>query len=267
MNEAPLYYKEIELGPSTEDPRRLVFIAAANAPKVPEELLLLRQEYENTARVIAVLFDNKLDKRKELFLLLHETVYILRGGPNWNLEDGKANLSEIQKTVLDYSHKIRDEILKKYALLMLVFGVLPLLIGAVVLLTGAFGWFNRPLNGQVYDPLFAWAVAVFWIPAGAAVCVWGEFALRMQSGLTYDQLLRLDPSRWQPGQRLLITIGIAFIFSFLLAYNAIQVGLGGLLLNEFSTKTPAMALAVGGVTGLAFSSIQDILYRIKPAVK
>jgi uncharacterized SAM-binding protein YcdF (DUF218 family) len=89
----------------------------------------------------------------------------------------------------------------------------------------------------------------------------------MQAGLSYEQLLNLDPSRWRPGQRLLITVGIAFIFAFLLAFNAIQVGLGSLLLNEFATKTPPIALAVGGVTGLAFSAVQDIIYRIKPTVK
>jgi heme/copper-type cytochrome/quinol oxidase subunit 3 len=142
-----------------------------------------------------------------------------------------------------------------------------LILGVIVLLTAGFGWLNRPAVGQPYDPLFAWILAAFWIPAGAAICVWGEFALRMQAGLSYEQLLNLDPSRWRPGQRLLITVGIAFIFAFLLAFNAIQVGLGSLLLNEFATKTPPIALAVGGVTGLAFSAVQDIIYRIKPTVK
>jgi hypothetical protein len=89
----------------------------------------------------------------------------------------------------------------------------------------------------------------------------------MQAGLSYEQLLNLDPSRWRPRQRLLITVGISFIFAFLLAYNAVQVGIGSLLLNDFVSKTPAMALAVGGITGLAFAAVQDIIYRVKPTVK
>jgi hypothetical protein len=89
----------------------------------------------------------------------------------------------------------------------------------------------------------------------------------MHAGLSYEQLLKLDPSRWQPGQRLLITIGISFIFAFLFDYDAIQVGLGSLLLNDFAKKTPAMALAVGGITGLAFAAVQDIIFRIKPTVE
>lgn len=89
----------------------------------------------------------------------------------------------------------------------------------------------------------------------------------MQGGLSYEQLLNLDPSRWRPGQRLLITIGISFILAFLLAYNAIQVGLGSLLLNDFAGKTPAMALAVGGITGLAFAAVKDIVFRVQPTAK
>ena len=85
--------------------------------------------------------------------------------------------------------------------------------------------------------------------------------------VSYEQLLNLDPSRWRPRQRLLITVGISFIFAFLLAYNAVQVGIGSLLLNDFVSKTPAMALAVGGITGLAFAAVQDIIYRVKPTVK
>jgi hypothetical protein len=146
-----------------------------------------------------------------------------------------------------------------------VFGVVPLLIGAALVLTNGFGHFPvRASADQPYDPVVIWILAAFWIPAGAAVCVWGEFALRMQGGLTYEQLLNLDPSRWRPGQRLLITVGISFIFAFLLAFNAIQVGVASLLLNDFATKTPALALAVGGITGLTFVTVRDVIFRIKP---
>jgi hypothetical protein len=137
----------------------------------------------------------------------------------------------------------------------------------VLLLTAGFGWLHRPDPNQPYDPIFAWCLAAFWIPAGAAICVWAEFALRTQAGLSYEQLLNLDPSRWRPRQRLLITVGVAFIFAFLLAFDTVQVGLGSLLLNDFVRKTLALALAVGGITGLAFAALQDIIFRIQPAVK
>ncbi len=266
-NHRPTFYKEISLAPSVDNPRRLIFIAALGAPQPPDELLLLRQDYERAARVVSVLFEDDAEVRKDIFLLMHEAADRGMRGPTFNIEDGRANLVEVRETILDYAHNVRNKRLREYTILLVAFGIIPLILGIVVLLTGGFGLLTRPGIGQPYDPLFAWILATFWIPAGAAICVWGEFALRMQAGLSYDQLLNLDPSRWQPGQRLLITIGISFIFAFLLAYDAIQVGLGSLLLNEFANKTPAMALAVGGITGLAFAAVQDIIFRIKPTVK
>jgi hypothetical protein len=263
----PSFYKEISLAPSVDNPRRLIFIAAIDAPKPPDELLLLRQDYERTARVASVLFEDEAEVRKEIFLLMHEAADRGFRGATFSIEDGRANLVEVRETILNYAHNVRSKRLGEYTKLLVVFGVIPLILGAVVLLTEGFDWLNRPATGQPYDPLFAWILAAFWIPAGAAICVWGEFALRMQAGLSYEQLLNLDPSRWRPGQRLLITVGISFILAFLLAYDAIQVGLGSLLLNDFAKKTPAMALAVGGITGLAFAAVQDIIFRIKPTVK
>jgi hypothetical protein len=263
----PSFYKDIHLSPSVDNPRRLTFIAAIDAPKPPDELVLLRQDYERTARVASVLFEDEVEVRKEIFLLMHEAADRGFRGSAFSIEDGRANLVEVRETILDYAHNVRSKRLAEYTKLLVVFGVIPLILGAVVLLTEGFGWLNRPATGQPYDPLFAWILAAFWIPAGAAICVWGEFALRMQAGLSYEQLLNLDPSRWRPGQRLLITVGISFILAFLLAYDAIQVGLGSLLLNDFAKKTPAMALALGGITGLAFAAVQDIIFRIKPTVK
>jgi hypothetical protein len=260
-DDRPTFYKDIKLAPSVDNPRRLIFIAALNAPKPPDELLLLRQDYERAARIVSVLFEGDAVVRKDIFLLMHEAADRGMRGPGFNIEDGRANLVEVRETILDYAHNVRNKRLREYTILLVIFGVIPLILGTVVLLTGGFGLLNRPAIGQPYDPLFAWILAAFWIPAGAAICVWGEFALRMQAGLSYEQLLNLDPSRWQPGQRLLITIGISFIFAFLLAYHAVQVGLGSLLLNEFANKTPAMALAVGGITGLAFAAVPLVSQR------
>jgi hypothetical protein len=267
INPRPIFYKEISFSPSIDDPRRLTFVAGLDAPKPPDELVTLRQEYERTARIVSILFEDEPDIRREMFSLMHEAADRGMRGPRFSIEDGRANLIEIRETILDNAHKVRSTLLREYTILLAVFGVIPLILGAVLLRTGIFGWLSGPASGQPYDPLFAWIIAAFWIPAGAAICVWGEFALRMQAGLSYDKLLSLDPSRWRPRQRLLITVGVSFILAFLLAYDAIQIGLGRLLLNDFATKTPAMALAVGGITGLAFAAVQDIAFRMKPIVK
>ena len=256
----PSYYDEITLSPSVDNPRRLVFVATPGSPKLPEELLLLRQEYEQTARVVSVLFEDEKDARKELFLVLHVAADRGFRGGNFNIEDGRLNLLSTREIIVDAAHKARDRLLRQYTIILVLAGLLPLGLGFIVFFNKGFGFLDPT------STLFAWILAAIWIPAGAAVCVWGDFVLRMQAGLSYDRLLSMDPSRWRPVQRLIITIGISFIFAYLLAFNAVQVGVGGLLLNDF-TKTPTLALAVGGTTGLAFAAVQDILFRIKPTTK
>lgn len=258
------YYERIEVSPTVEDPNQLVFIAAKGAPKAPEDLANLRQEYARTARVVAVLFADLPGTRKELFLQLHAASDRGLRGPEFNIEDGRANLTDVRDIVVDRAHRIRDQRLRTYTILGICFGVVPLLIGLALFVTNGFGYFV-PVAGQPYNLAFNWLLATFWIPAGASICVWAEFALRMQAGLTYDQLLTLDPSRWRPGQRVLITIGISFIFAFLLATQGIQIGVASYLLNDFVKQTPLMALAVGGITGLAFPAVRDIIVRIKPS--
>ena len=258
----PVFYTEIRLSPSVEDPRRLVYVAAAGAPAVPKDLVALREEYGKTARIVAALFDTEPATRRDIFALLHMGADRGLRGPDFNLEDGRSNLAEIRETITESTYKVRDRRLREYTVLAVVFGIVPLLAGAAVYLTSGLGAAAPPAAAP--NPLVVWSLAALWIPAGAAICVWGEFALRMQGGLSYEQLMNLDPSRWRPGQRLLITVGISFIFAYLLAHDAFQVGVGSLLLNDFSGKTPSLALAVGGITGLAFVAVRDIIFRIKP---
>jgi hypothetical protein len=259
-----VFYTQIQLSPSVDDPRRLVFVAAPDSAKPPDDLVALRQDYARTARVVSVLFEDEQQTRKDIFLQLHAAADRGLRGPDFSIEDGRANLEAIREAITDSAIKVRDLRLREYTWLALFFGLVPLLMGAGVLITNGFGQLKPPPPNGAYDPVFIWILAALWIPAGAAVCVWGEFALRMQAGLSYEQLMSLDPSRWRPSQRLLITVGIAFIFAFLLAFRAVQVGVGNLLLNEFADKTPALALAVGGITGLAFVAVRDIIFRVKP---
>ena len=258
------YYTEIRLSPSAADPRRLEYVAAKGAAKVPDDMVALREDFSRTARVASVLFEDQADTRKQIFLILHAGADRGLRGPDYNIEDGRSNLVGAKEEMTDLAYKVRDRRLKQYTWLLVVIGIVPLLLGAAIFLTNGFGYLTQPAAGQAYDPIFIWVIAALWIPAGAAICVWGEFALRMQGGLSYDQLLNLDPSRWRPGQRLLITIVISFIFAFLLAFGAVQVGVGNILLNDFATKTPALSLAVGGITGLAFVTVRDIIFRIRP---
>jgi hypothetical protein len=258
-----IYYREIILKPSPDNPTRMEFVAAEDAPDAPTEVVALREGFQQAARVARILFPDNADIRKEVFLEMHAAADRGLRGPNFNLFDGQANLRAIRESITDNAQIVRDARLKSYTLCAVLGGVLPGVFGVLLLYTNAFGLF-KSTSAQPYDPLFVGLVSLFLIPAGASICVWAEFVLRMQRGLTFDQLLELDPARWNPVQRVSITIGIAAIFAFLLAFDAIQVGVGNLLLNDFAKKMPLLGFAVGGVTGLAFPAVQDIIFRLKP---
>lgn len=263
----PAYYDRLEFTPSNDDRQQLAIHAVAGAPKLPDDMLAFRRDCFATGRTITLMFKHERDIRNELFTRLHEAAWRGLMGVAYDLADGKDNLQEVQTEIADKAVQIRDQRLRQYTMMAVLFGIIPLMIGGAVLQTNGYGLLPTRAAGQSYDQLTVWVVSAFWIPAGAAICLAGEFALRMQSDLKFDTLLTMDPGRWMPGQRLVITIGVAFIFAFCLAFKIVQIGLGSILLNEFIDKTPGLALAIGGITALAFTAVRDIIFRITPAEK
>jgi len=106
---------------------------------------------------------------------------------------------------------------------------------------------------------FAWRSA-------AGVGALAEFALRNER-LSFDQLLYFDPARWSPGERLRIVSIVGYIFAFFLGVNAVQVGLGTILLNDFIGPKPYCSLAIGFITGFAFPYVREILFQLRPVVR
>jgi hypothetical protein len=101
-------------------------VAAPGAPKPPDELLVLRQDYERTARVVSVLFEDEVETRRDIFDQLHEAADRGLRGPEFNIEDGRANLLEIREHIVDLAHKVQDKRLREYTYLLFACGILPL---------------------------------------------------------------------------------------------------------------------------------------------
>jgi len=255
------YYDEIAISPSPDDPRYLVYIASKGAAPPPDDLISLRNGFSQVARIVRILFNDDLPTRRHLFDNLHRAADRALRGPEYSIVDGASNLADVREMVTDLALKIRSDRFQHYNKLLCWLGVLPALLGFILLKTEGFG-FKSSLSIANFD-IVDLAVVSLLLVSGATICVWAEFVLRVHDDLDFDQLLKLDLGRWQPGQRVVITIVVSFIFAFLLRYNVVQVGLGGLLLNDF-TRTPEFALAIGGVTGFAFPAVRDIMYRLKP---
>jgi hypothetical protein len=101
-------------------------------------------------------FEDEVQARMDIFSLMHEAADRGMRGSAFNVEDGRANPIEVREMIVDRAHKVRNARLREYTIFAGAFGVIPLILGAVVLLTGAFDWLDRPAAGQPYDPLFVW---------------------------------------------------------------------------------------------------------------
>jgi hypothetical protein len=259
------YYQRIDLWPSQEDPREMVFVTGEGSPKPPPDMVALRTEYGRLARLTAILFDTDKKARSDLFAKYHAAAYIGFIPKDYSIADCKANLLEMQDTLVDKAHELRTTRLAEYTKLMCLFGMAPVIAGLMLFATNGFGLFpHRPDAGDNYQGWVAWILALLFVPAGAVISVWLEFALRMSGGLTYDHLINFDLGRWNPMQRLQISVGTALVFAYLLAEGFVSFGFNGVRFEDFAGKTPTLALAVGGITGLAFTAVKDIIFKLRP---
>jgi hypothetical protein len=254
------YYDEIKLEPP-KDPRRLVFVATAGAPAVPKEVTDLRESFTKLARVINIFFIDDPKERTSLFGELHMAADRGLRGPEHNLEDGKSNLEEVKIAAVDAAPVVLRRQLDAYRKIAF-WGFLPLLLALIQIQVDPFKF-----QGSDYATLLKLGTTGLLLVAGCAFGLAAEFILRAQDTPSFDDLLNLDPGRWRPTERLFMTVVIAAVFAFLLQYDAVQIGFGKVLLNEFATEKPELAVLVGGITAVAFSSVRDIIYRLKPEEK
>jgi hypothetical protein len=165
------------------------------------------------------------------------------------------------------AEEVRNRRLNEYLAQSVTFGVFPLILGGLTFLTYQILDKQLPLIASL-QPAFVWAMTALWITSGSAISLAAEFALRTYGSLSYDQLTNINPSRWQPRQGLYATVLTAFIAAFLLYLDIIQVGLGGVLLNDFdSIDKTYIALLIGGATGLGFTRVRDLIYSASQSIK
>jgi hypothetical protein len=228
----------------------------------------LRREYFKVAEIILTVFQDDKVTRREMITRVADYAKIGLVGYDFDLSLARDNLSSIQKELETVAYRMRREWLQKYTKIALYYIFFPtILVGAGILYAARHGLYFSESDLTGSPSVVSLLVAAFWIPAGAAFGVWIEFALRTGSQMKYESLLEMDLDRWRPGQRILITIAVAFAFAFVLGIKIVQVGLGTVLLNDFIDKRPEAALAVGGLAGLAFPYVRDLLGRLRPETR
>lgn len=261
--QAPVYFEKVSLVPEGAW-NDIDFIRAAGAPAEPDQMRRFRMDIQSTCRVIITFLRSDRKERDEFLLLIHKTADLGLRGPDYSLEGGISNLVDVKERLVNYAYNVRRVTLRRYAYVAFVIAVPAIVAGILIYSLSALSLYLPPPAQNIFPPLVSFIIAAFWIPAGASVGAWVEFALRVET-LTYDRLLYFDPGRWEPRDRILIAVVVAFVLALFLGSGALQVGLGSILLNDFTTTRPYCSLVIGFVTGFAFPYVKDILYRLRPA--
>ncbi|MEJ1975053.1 MAG: hypothetical protein WDN49_02350 [Acetobacteraceae bacterium] len=263
----PIYFDSV-IVVSDADPRRLDPVRAPGAPEAPEPMRKLMREIQALSAVVARVFDTTLDVRRQLFDELRITARLGLCGGTYSIALAEDNLDEIKGHVAAEFPTVRDALWRRN-LGYVGWTLLWAMPGAALFVAVQLGWqgLAPPQADASWPPWLAAAFALFWIPLGTAVGIFLEFSYSMDREIAFDDLLKINPGRWKPLQRLVNTLVTAGIFAGIMSIGAIQIGVLSVLLNDFSSKRPLLSLAVGFVSGFSFPYVRDLIYKFKPVQK
>jgi hypothetical protein len=248
-------------------PTDLFFRQVIGAPPPPDNLRQLKLDLEAAAQVVLTFFRGHPEKKLRFMERLRLAGQIGCCGPNYRVIDGTDSLESTKRQVVEEGYEQRNAIWYTYTRFTLLILVPTAVAGFIAYIASTYGFRLPPPDAKEgFAPAVTAVIAAFWIPAGAAFGVWTEFNFRTAS-LTFTDLLYFDPERWAPGQRFFIAIMIGFLLAFVLAFKIVQIGLFGILLNEFSGKHPEFSGAIGWVSGFAYPVVRDIIKTLRPTVR
>jgi len=251
----PVYYEAVSV--ADDDPSRLKFKRPPTAEPPPPAVRAMRRQVEDVSRLVRILFQDDKARREQFIRQLKEAAESGLVGPNSNVEIGLENLQDVKDGIADAYTAIRNKLW--WANLVLLGAAAAC---CIIASAGFFFWGTQSLwlaTGGA--PLYvAMGLMIF---LGAMAGLFVEFIFRVNDDIPYDQLRAINPGRWKPLHRALNTTIVAAIFAAILAAKILQVGVGGVLLNDFVTKS-WLALVIGFVTGFSFPYVRDLVQQVRP---
>jgi hypothetical protein len=254
-----VFYETVSV--ADDDPSRLKFKRPPTAEAPPPAVRAMRRQIEDTARLVRTLFQDDPALRKKFIDQLKEAAESGLVGQNSSVEIGLENLQDVRESIADAYVVVRGKLwwwnvgLLGGAIAYCGFGAAALkLWGSTWLWAAANGWQG-------------WVVVALLMPLGAMAGLFVEFIFRVNDDIPYEQLRAINPGRWKPFQRALNTTIVAIIFAAILAVPLVQVGVSGVLLNEFSSGKPWLSVVIGFVTGFSFPYVRDLVQQVRPVSK
>jgi hypothetical protein len=265
----PKCFEGAELVPSAEDPTGIDL--KMSEPRVPQdqEMRDLVRDIFAVEHVIRLLFQAKKYKpeRQQFFGGLLRTATVGLCGTDYDVKAGQLDLSLTKDEIADAFPLLRDDLWKSYFAVVvwftLIFATLGCLAYYHLFVQQVFADHNKALLKAV-PALPQICLAAVLIPLGVPIGIFLEFVFRVGEKTDYEGLLAINPGRWKPWKRTASTLITAYVFAFIVGINAFQIGIGGVLLNNFISTQPWLSIAVGFVTGFTFPYVRDIVTQFKP---
>src|SRR5712691_7617783 len=235
----PICFNDPTLEPSRDDPMSIGLhtLHPHAAPQTREMRDLVRDIFA-VEHLIRILFHRPeyRAQRKEFFEGLSYAAKTGLSGSDYDIEIGRLNLGLTQDRIVDEFPKLRDALWKSYFRIVvwfgLGFGVLGCLLYYHLFVKHVFADHNRALLDAV--PAFPQVcLALVLIPFGVSVGIFLEFIFRVGEKISYDGLLAMNPGRRKPWERTASTLITAYVFAFIVGVGAFQIGIAGILLNDF----------------------------------
>jgi hypothetical protein len=225
----------------------------------------LWNEIQAAASTVRVLFADDLERRTALFKQLHITADMGLRGNEFSLATAIDNLKQNKESIALEFPSVRSRIWRSYSIYVLISALTLAPFGAFIYFAASRGLFGLPVPvAGNFDFVIVTIIAVLWIPFGLAVGIFLEFIFRIGDDTSYEKLIAISPGRWKPSHHFVNSLITAYSFAGIMAIGAFQVGIANILLNDFATNKPYLAIAVGFVAGLAYPYMRDIIYQFQP---
>lgn len=263
----PVYFTEARID-KVDNPRRIDVVRGPGG-EPPEDMLALLDDINATARMVVALFARDPERRKQFFEGLDIATTSGLVGPHSSVSVGRRNLNQVKSNLVEEFPAARDRLWTSYFISLLIMLLICLPIGGAIFYASLNGHWNvpKPDAKGTFDAVVIGALALFWIPVGAAFGIFLEFIFSVDRQIPFEGLSTINPARWRPGQQLINIVLTAWVFAFVMAVNAFQIGVMAVLLNDFASTKPYLSFLVGFITGFAFPYVRDILYKLKPTVR
>ncbi len=258
------YYSRVLID---EPPTDLFFERVSGAPEPPEDLRQLKLDLEGAAQSVVTFFRDDAEALLNFMERLQLAGQVGCCGPDYRIGEGKDSLESTKRQVLQKGYESRNRIWFEYTRYTLAILLPTVVAGFAIFAASTYGiYLPGPDAKGNFPPLVVAVLAALWIPAGAAFGVWTEFNFRT-GNLKFGDLLSFDPERWSSGQRFFIAVMIGYLLAFVLAFGVIQIGLLGVLLNDFTGSRPWLSGVVGWVSGFSYPVVRDIIKTLRPSVR